>query len=179
MSVAHQPPSTIKARASAAWQEWLVTVLVVVTATGLVMAQAHSGTDPASELSLSGLDKRADGLRQIQDPIQRDSYCVPLSAYARSLDRALPKDARIFMTGMIGETNSGNMGYYFFLRNYLFPRQIELSLDGKAALRVGGCEGVPCDSPAELQKMGFDLMISHGANGALQLTPLTEKGVPK
>lgn len=118
-------------------------------------------------------------MRAITDPVKRDQYCIPLSAYGRALDRAIAPDARVFMGGMLGETNGGRMGLYYFLRNYLFPRQLAISLDGKAVLTDHGAEGIPCDSPEELRKHGFDLFLNPTPDGMFQLVPLTEKGVPK
>ena len=70
------------------------------------------------------------------------------------------------------------LGYYFFLRNYLFPREVEISLGDKAIFHEGWFSGTPCDSPAELQTNGFDLLLRYGPNG-FALVPLTQKGVPR
>src|ERR1700722_14456582 len=98
----------------------LVTVSIGIVALGLLVAQLPSGAKAAHELTLSTLDQRAEALQKITDPVQRDSYCIPLSAYGRALDRALDKNARVFCSGFIGRTNGGGLGYYYFLQNYLF-----------------------------------------------------------
>jgi hypothetical protein len=154
-----------------------VTLAVGIVALGLVAAQLLAGARPDQEIALSMLNQRAEALQKTADPIQRDSYCIPLSAYGRSLDRALDKNARVFFAGLIGKTNAGGVGYYYFLQNYLFPRDLEISLDGHAVQTEDYFDGVPCDSPAVLQTNGFDLMIRCGANG-LQLIPLTTRGTP-
>jgi hypothetical protein len=154
-----------------------VTLAAGIVALGLAAAQLLVGANPGREVTLSALSQRADALQKITDPVQRDSYCVPLSAYGRSLDHALDKNARVFFSGLVGKTNAGGLGYYYFLQNYLFPRDVITSLDGHAVTTGGFFEGIPCDSPSVLQVKGFDLMIRAGANG-LQLTPLTPKGTP-
>lgn len=155
-----------------------VTLTAGILAAGLLIAQG-SFSKTNGELSLSLLDKRVSMLQQTTDPVQRDSMCIPLSAYGRALDRALAPDARVFVSGMLGKTNAGATGYYCFLKNYLFPREVEISLDRKPIFRAAdGFEGVPCDSPSELQTNGFDLLVRSGPNG-VELVPLTPKGVPK
>ena len=154
-----------------------VTLLVGIAAIVIVIAQFHYNQDPASQLSLSNLNQRISVLEKITNLVQRDSVCIPLSAYGRALDQALPSGTRVFITGMIGEPN-GSLGYYFFLRNYLFPHDVEISLDGKAIYHNDGFSGVPCDSSAVLTSNGFDLMIQYSDN-KMNLIPLTPKGVPR
>ena len=136
-----------------------VTFLVGGLAVSLLSAQFTESTDPNREPTLSDLSQRATLLAQVTNLIQRDSYCVPLSAYGRALDRALPKDARIFFSGMIGKDNGSRGGYYFILRNYLFPRVMDISLDGKVICHEGWFEGIPCDSPDVLRTNGYDLLL--------------------
>jgi hypothetical protein len=157
----------------------LVTVLVSLTAAVLVVKQLARKPDSDGEPRLQDLDRRAAVLRKITDPVQRDGLCVPLSAYGRALDRALPRDSRVFLSGMVGKTNGGKLGYFYFLRNYLFPRDVEISLDAKPLFKGEWYEGVPCDSAAQLQTNGFDLFIRLGQNDAFQLIPLTTNGIPK
>jgi hypothetical protein len=156
----------------------IVTLLVVAVAAGFVIAQFYFAElppqNPGSQLALANMDKRIGMLRQTDDPVQRDSLCIPLAASARRLDTLLPKDARIFMTGMVGHTNQGSLGYYYFFRNYLFPRDVEISLD-KGHFGKGGFYGITTDSPDVLRTNGFDLMINFAAG---QVIPLTPKGVP-
>jgi len=160
------------------WPVIFVTLLIGVTAIWLAWPQVFPGPEQANETTLPNLNQRASQLRQITDPVQRDSFCVPLSAYGRALDRALAPDARIFFSGMLGETNGSKLGYYFFFRNYLFPREVQISLGDNAVFHEWGFSGTPCDSPAELQTNGFDLLVRYGTNG-FTLIPLTQKGVPK
>jgi len=120
--------------------------------------------------------RRADLLSQISDPIQRDQQCINQCATARALDRAIDPQARIFITGMLGTTNNSNLGYYFFLRNYLFPRDIGISLGTNLVYREDGFHGTPCDSSAILKSNGFDLVINYNN---FQMIALTPRGRPK
>jgi len=162
------------------WPVIFLTLLIGLTAGWLAWPQVFPGPDQANEMTLPNLNHRAAALEQITNLIQRDSYCVPLSAYGRALDHALPPDARVFFSGMIGKDNGPRGGIYFFLRNYLFPRTVEISLDGRAVYHEGWFEGVACDSPAILQTNGFDLLLLMTTNSNdPQIIPLTQKGVPK
>ena len=156
----------------------IVTLLVCSVAVILLAHQVYIARDPDDQLSVRMLYDRGNMMRQIPDPVKRDLLCVPLAATSRQLDEVLPKTARIFVTGMIGPTNVSNLGYYYFFRNYLFPRDVEISLDGHAVSGKDGFSGVPCDSPWILQARGFDLMIVVDDN-KMQLVPLTTNGIPR
>ena len=154
----------------------IVTLLVGAVAAGLVMAQFSYTRDPNSQLSLANLDHRVGMLKQTDDPVQRDSMCIPLAANARRLNELIPPKARIYITGMAGPTNEGALGYYFFFRNYLFPRDVEITLD-KGHFGKGGFYGKTADSPDVLRSNGFDLVIIFN-NNQMQFLPLTTNGVP-
>jgi hypothetical protein len=158
------------------WQAILVTLLVSALAFGLVSAQFSYASNPQSQTSLSNLSQRADQLEQITNLIERDGHCVGLSALGRQLDAAIAPDAKVFMTGMLGPTNSGAAGYYYFLRNYLFPRHVQISLDGKATYGEDGFSGVPCDSPDILRSNGYDVMILFSDGQLRNVIPLTPNG---
>jgi hypothetical protein len=160
------------------WPVLLVSLVIGVAAFGMAAGQFHNNEDLQGEPTLADLDRRADLLESVTNPIQRDSYCVGLSAYSRALDSALDPNARVFLTGMMGSNNVSCLGYYFFLRNYLFPRDVEISLDKEIAYSDDGFAGPACDSPAIVKTNGFDLMILFHDN-QMQLIPLTQKGVPK
>lgn len=158
----------------------VVTLLTVIFGARLVIMQSYyaKSEDPAlSQLSLYILDKRAAGLRQIRDPIQRDRYCMGLSYIGRQLDSALQPDARVYLAGMLGPTNGPALGYYYFLRNYLFPRDVEISI-GPPIFKGQWFDGTPADSPGILKSNGFDIVIGF-PNNEFQALPLTPKGVPK
>jgi hypothetical protein len=152
------------------------TVLTVIFAAGLVYAQIPASNDPASQISLANLNQRAAMLRETSDPVRRDSVCMPLSALGRQLDNALQPGVKVYLTGMLGTTNAPALGYYYFLRNYLFPRDVEISL-GPVVFHDSGFEGVAADSPGILKSNGFDIVIGF-PNNQIQVLPLTDKGVP-
>ena len=113
--------TNLPARPRLQWPVILVTLLIGVTAIWLAWPQvfhrrkstAESGPE-ANAMTLPNLNRRASELEQITNLIQRDSYCVPLSAYGRALDHALAPDARIFLSGMIGKENGPRLGIIFF-----------------------------------------------------------------
>jgi hypothetical protein len=159
--------------------KWLVTTAVGIVACGLVVAELAPATNLGGKANLSALNQRAAELRKIHDPIERDSHCIPLSAYGRMLDRAIDKDARIFLSGMVGKENAGRGGYLYFLRNYLFPRDVEISLGRPAVFFNEWRDGTDCDSPEMLRTNGFDLFLRFETNNNISIIPLTERGVPK
>ena len=159
------------------WRSLLVTALVSVTAVGLVMAQFQYANDRGSQLSLSNLDQRVPMLEQTTNWIQREQLCMPLAAYGRALAAALPTNSRVYLTGMLGPTNQPALGYYYFLRNYLYPRDLEIFL-GQGSFTRSGFTGQMADSAEMLKTNGFDLVIVF-ENNQMQLVPLTTNGVPK
>lgn len=155
----------------------IVTILIGITAACLVWPQIFPAPDQAEAMNLPNLDKRAAMFQTMKSPIQRDQYCIPLSALGRQLDAALQPDARVYMTGLLGETNMGGMGYYYFLRNYLYPRDVELALD-RGTFTERAVEGIAGDSPEAIKTNGFDIIIGF-PNNQMQILPLTPKGIPK
>ncbi len=158
-----------------------VTILIAAFAAGLVIAQFYYAQlppeNPDSQLSLAILDDRVPALRQFRDPVERDGHFgIGLAAEGRQLDALLPKDTRVFMTGMTGHTNQPALGFYYFFRNYLFPRDLEITLD-KGHFGKGGFYGTTTDDPEVARTNGFDLMIRFD-NNRLQFIPLTAKAVP-
>ena len=168
-----------------------MTLLVGALSLWLTWSQVVADPEPANEttnpnkpgvlnLTLASLDRRVATLRRTADPVERDKLCTPFSAYARSLDRVLQPDARIFLSGVVGMDNATKMRAYYFLRNYLFPRSVEISLDGMAVFHEWWFEGVPCDSPEELRAKGFDLLLLTPKSGNdIQMMPLSKKGEPR
>ena len=169
------------------WSATAVTVVVGAMSAWLTWTQLFPGAEPANQAvrsnlypALPSLSQRAATLREIADPVERDKLCTPFSAYARALDRALQSDARVFLSGILGKENGSRLRIYYFLRNYLFPRDVEISLDGKAVFHESWFAGVPTDSPEELRTKGFDLLLHMPTSSDdIQIMPLTSKGVPK
>ena len=156
-----------------------MTIAVGIVALGMLIAEFAPATNGSVKMNLPALDQRVAMLRRTDDPIKRDSMCIPLSAYSRALDKAIDPSARVFLSGMIGKENGGRRGYYFFLRNYLFPRELEISLGRPSVFHNEWTDGTDCDSPDILRTNGFDLFLRFGNDGNISLIPLTEKGVPK
>ena len=158
-------------RSRPTWDVLLVTVLIGAVAIALVEPQLAPDAN-----ALPSLSRRATMLRQISDAVERDKLCTPLAASARAVDRALAPDVKVFLSGIVGAENGARLPYYYFLRNYLFPRTVEISRNGNAIFREYWFEGVPCNSPDDLRADGFDLMLRFAADGKLQAVPLTPKG---
>ena len=154
----------------------VVTLLAAITAACLAWPQIFPGPDQANAMTLPNLDKRAAMLRQTGDPVRRDSVCIGLSAMGRQLDAALQPDARVYLAGMLGPSNTPALGYYYFLRNYLFPRDVEISL-GPAIFSDKEFDGTNCESADILRTNGFDIVLAFPDN-QLRVLPLTPKGVP-
>jgi hypothetical protein len=161
------------------WVAVAATILIGVVAIGLLWPQVFPGPDQANAATLPNLSRRATMLEQVTNLIQRDSYCIPLSAYGRTLDHALAPDARVFLSGVLGKENAGRSGYYYFLRNYLFPRDVEISMDHQVVFSEDGIQGVDTTSPEELRTNGFDVLLKMDDGGRISILPLTEKGVPR
>lgn len=126
--------------------------------------------------SLITLNARVLLLEPITNEVERDALTIPLAAHARLLNATIDPHARVFVSGELGPTNAPKLGYYYFLRNYLFPRDVDISLDGKPVAQGYGFSGVPCDSESVLKANGYDLMIRI-VNDRINLTPLTPRGV--
>jgi hypothetical protein len=94
--------------------------------------------------------------------------------FLRALDRGLPPDTRIFFSGVVG-TND-HLASYYFARSFLYPREVEISLDHKADFQVEGFRGVDCSSPDQLRTNGYDLMLKADKNQPFMALPLTPKG---
>jgi hypothetical protein len=186
------PPLDFQNRAPSAerqpqWPAISVTVLVGAMSVWLTWPQVFPGPEPAKQPTLPSLNQplpslnqRVAMLRQITDPIERDKRCTQFSAYGRTLDHVLPPDARVFLSGILGKDHGSRLRIFYFLRNYLFPRDVEISLDEKAIFHEWWFEGVPSDSPEELRTKGFDLLLLMPTDSdTIKSIPLTTKGVPR
>jgi hypothetical protein len=163
----------------AGWPEISLTIMIGGLAAYLAWPQIFSTTEADNEMTLAKLNKRAAILRQISDPVQRDSACIGLSAYGRQLDQHIPNGAHVFFSGIVGKENGGRLAWYYFLRNYLFPRELEISVDRKAVFNIDGFTGVDTASVDELRTNGFDLWLKMGSDNNISFQPITEKGTPR
>ena len=105
--------------------------------------------------SIIGSFFKAKSLAKIQGIAERDYAVDPAAGADRRLDLALPAKARLLMTGMIGTTNGGRLGYYYYLTYYLFPREVAVSLD-PPHFTTDGFQGRSTESDAEMNANGFD-----------------------
>ena len=161
---------------------WVLVITLLIGALAIVLvANQKLYLKYNSDMALPVLDRRVTILRKITDPTERDPLCISRISSVRRLDHVLSPDARVFVSGMIGETNGPMTGYYFFIRNYLFPRDVQISLGSEIIFHEKGwIEGTPCDSPEELRMNGFDLLIRYGRDNKTneaKLIVLTPKGV--
>ena len=167
-----------------------VTALVSAFALGSLLAQlvyaqagdiGTGGADLEDEgkLSICKLNRRIRALESCQDLSERDMLCLPLSATARALDRKLNPTACIFVDGALGNDEPDSRTFYFFLQNYLFPRDVEISVDGKAYVSGFEFKGMPFRSLDQLETNGFDALVRQESNGTIDVTPLSAKGAAK
>lgn len=98
-------------------------------------------------------------------------------AYFRNMDRQLPPDAKIFFSGVVGPNN--RLFPYFFARTFLFPHEVEISLDHQADFQSEGFRGTDCASPDQLRTNGYDLMLKVERDYSISALPLTAKGAFK
>lgn len=145
----------------------VVTGLIAVGVALLVTPNELSGLRASEHREQLILSHRSD-------PKYREFF--PAVAFYRKLDGQLAPDARIFFSGMIQRPK---LYQYFFANTYLFPRDIQISLDGKPIYHNETFEGVDSDSPDEVRRAGFDVMLSIGKDGNVSVMPLTPKGALK
>jgi hypothetical protein len=159
------------------WLEWLVIAGIVLVAAAAVFTTFFSDTNGQGTV-ISQFASRADALDREPDPIRRDSMCIPLSAFGRSIDAQIPTNARVFLLNMLGPENQGNLGYYYFLNNYLYPREVAISLGTPPKFVNQGVEGRSPTNAEELAQAGYDLVLKQGPEGGWQpqvLRPLSPR----
>jgi hypothetical protein len=142
--------------------------------TALLAAGALSILTPHQFHFLQAVDQHRKEI--LAKPETRDFLTGPF--LFREMDRQLPPDAKIFFCGVIGTNNV--LYPYFFARTFLFPHEIEISIDHKAEYQVDGFRGIDCFSPDQLRTNGYDLMMTFKTNdGSILTLPLTQKGTLK
>jgi hypothetical protein len=118
--------------------------------------------------SIIGAARRAQFLGGVTNIIERDQLLNPASASDRYLDLALPKDTRVFMTGIAGE-RSGN---YYYMVYYLFPRDVGVSIDAPVRFNTIGVDEQPTESDADLLAHGFDFRMDLDSNAIIHTESL-------
>lgn len=128
--------------------------------------------------SLPQLFDRQAMLGTLTNELSRDSACIPLSGFCRNLDMALPENARVYISDMLGAENGSKCGYYYFLRYYLFPREVAIARVGTMRFTNNGYRGEPCGSDEQLKAAGYDVVVDFPANknpSARAIRPLSPK----
>ncbi len=105
--------------------------------------------------SVAGSLSMGEYLANTPDIVKRDLVVYAASGADRTLDLTLPVNARVFMTGMIGTSNAGRLGNYYYLTYYLFPREVAVTLD-QPRYTADGFQGRSTVSDEEIRANGFD-----------------------
>ena len=175
------PPANRFAR----WLECLAATAVVLVALAAIYETFLADPQKTGQGMYSQFQQRATMLGNETDPIKRDSVCIPLSAFGRSVDAQIPTNARVFLAGMLGKENAGRLGYYYFLSDYLFPREVAISLGQPPVYNLAGvAEGRNPTNLDELSQAGYDLVMQLTPDGHVEsralkpLSPPTSKPPP-
>ena len=130
--------------------------------------------DQYRRLSLWMLNQRANELSQTVDPIERDKLCFANSALARKADKIIPPNARVFVDGVLGEEGAGRSAMYLFLQYYLYPRDLEISMEGRATMNGNIFLGTRWPGgPEVLEAAGYDFLVGVVSPESIGLKPLT------
>ena len=144
---------------------WLLRILLMIYAGIVLVIQFFDmRREKYDSLSVPQLFERQYILATLTNEVARDQVCVPLSAYCRNLDQILPKNAKVFVLGLLGKDNASKGGYYNFLRYYLFPRQVAYSLGAPKPMTPDGFIGDAPTSVQQLLNAGFDLSVEFPTN---------------
>ncbi len=137
------------------------TLLVVFTffVAGWQCWPDHTRWHPESSPAASFI--REQRMAGISDIVKRDSMSTPIDGWCRQLDLQMPENARVFMTGMTGPTNYDKIGFYFYATYYLFPREVDVSLDQPTHFTPQGLTGRTTESSQELLAHGFDIRLDN------------------
>jgi len=116
-------------------------------------------TQPLLYESLAQSLLRGEKLANISNIVDRSRENTQASGTYWYYDLVLPKNARVFLTDMTGPTNHYKLGYYYWVTYYLFPREIETSLDHITRLTNDGFLGKTSESDQEILSNGFDVRM--------------------
>ena len=166
------------------WLEWCAAAAAVLVALAaayeLFLADPQeTGQANYGVYSYSQFQERATMLGNETNPIKRDALCIPLSALGRSIDAQIPTNARVFLAGMLGKENAGELGYYYFLNYYLFPREVAISLGQSPTYTLTGFTGRNPTSLDELKQAGYDLVLEPAPDGHMESRALRPFSPPQ
>ena len=116
---------------------------------------------------------RGELLAGISNIVDRSQNLDEASGGGKYLDLVLPSDAHVFMTDMIGTTNN-NIGLFFCMTYYLFPREIGTSLDHKTRLIINGFLGKTSESDQEILTNGFDVRCDYLSGNRMSVKALRD-----
>jgi hypothetical protein len=161
------------------WLEWFVALAVVLVALWAFKKAFLDDYQQTGQGMFSQFQQRATVLGNETDPIKRDSMCMGLSAYGRILDAQIPTNARVFMAGMLGQKNAGGLGYFYFFTDYLFPREVAVSLWQPPTFDMAGVvQGRNPTNLDELSQAGFDLVLQLTPDGHVESKVLKPLATP-
>lgn len=134
-----------------------------------------------AEKDSAKLVRLAVGSETVRGDVERDAFSSSFCAACRDLDYHLPDNARVFVLHQLGPNASSQLGHYFFLNYYLFPRQVDIALSPGAVLATGPApkrelfyQGRHPHSDKELSDLGYNATIEIVSNQPMPsfLTPL-------
>ncbi|MGO8838074.1 MAG: hypothetical protein ACLQAH_06120 [Limisphaerales bacterium] len=141
------------------WLSWVSVFLVAFT--GLVIAwQFLHRSEKRGNVALSAFAQsalRSEQMAKVTDILRRETSQA--SALDRRIDLMLPDNARLFMIDMTGPTNYFRVGYYYYLTYYLFPREIDVSVDQPTRITKDGFPGQTIESDEEVFSRGYTLKV--------------------
>jgi hypothetical protein len=159
--------------------EWCAFGAAVAVALASVYHVFFADPQQTGQGMFSQFQQRATMLARETDPIKRDSMCIPLSAFGRSIDAQIPPDTRVFLAGMLGPENAGNLGYFYFLSYYLFPDEVAISSGQPPVCNLAGyIQGHNPSSLDELAKEGYSLVLQLTPDGHIESRALKPLAPP-
>lgn len=97
---------------------------------------------------------------------------IPLMDYASRVSAVVPPDGKLYMPGMCGSNNVNKAGYLYFLQYKMYPRPVDIALDGSVSQDLAGFHGTQPRSDTDLLQRGYSATLSVGQDGKMELRPL-------
>ncbi len=153
----------------ARWLEWCAFGAAALVALAAINHNFFAEPQQTGQGMFSQFQQRATMLAKETDSIERDKMCIGLSAYGRMVDAQIPTNARVFLAGMLGPENAGNLGYFYFFSYYLCPREVAISSGQPPAYSLtGSAQGHNPASLDELSQEGYSLVLQLAPDGRLE-----------
>src|SRR6185437_2776229 len=143
-------------------KRWIISInaSILLFTSFVVISQLRDFSSPQYGMgSAALLPKKCEMLSQMTNIIDRDATIRSSAGADRYLDLTLPKNARVFMTGILGTNASGRSGNYYYLTYYLFPREVGASIGGPVQFTKDGIQGHAAESDEEILTNGFDVRV--------------------